>query len=46
MILENIKLLLSMINIIIISFLIYKGKYTFAWVLAILQALLLLINTI
>jgi len=46
MISENIKLLLSMINIIIISILIYKGKYAVAWVLAILQALLLLINTI
>lgn len=44
MITEELKLIASMINIIVISTLVYKKKYGLAWVLAIGETLALLIN--
>ena len=41
MLFEIILMILSMINIIIISILVYKKKYAIAWVLAFIQALLI-----
>ena len=42
MINENTLLLLSIANIVVISMMIYKKKYTIAWVLSFIQAMLLL----
>ncbi len=41
---EIILLLLSIVNISIISFMVYKKKYGVAWLLAFLQILILLIK--